>query len=96
MVLELILAAGLPQPEVNVPLWLEGRKVIPDFRCPSIRLVIEADGRRWHDDPLARADDLERQALLERHGERVLRVTWRQAVAQPAETLARLRAAGAP
>jgi very-short-patch-repair endonuclease len=45
---------------------------------------------------VAREDDAERQALLEAGGERVLRVTWEQAVAHPTQTLARLRAAGAP
>jgi very-short-patch-repair endonuclease len=58
--------------------------------------VLEADGAAWHDERLAREDDAERQALLEAHGERVLRVTWRQAVERPTETVARLRAAGVP
>ena len=44
----------------------------------------------------AREDDAERQALLEAHGERVLRVSWAQAIARPQETLLRIRAAGAP
>jgi very-short-patch-repair endonuclease len=48
------------------------------------------------DNRLAREDDAERQALLEAHGERVLRVTWSQAIAHRAETLERIRAAGAP
>jgi very-short-patch-repair endonuclease len=96
VVLELILRGGLEHPQVNVPLVLDGRRVVPDFRWPSARLVVEADGAAWHDNELARADDAERQALLEGHGERVLRVTWQQAVAQPAQTLGRLRAAGAP
>ena len=43
----------------------------------------------------ARADDAERQALLEAIGERVLRVTWEQATAHIAQTQARLTAAGA-
>jgi very-short-patch-repair endonuclease len=45
---------------------------------------------------VARQDDAERQALLEAQGERVLRVTWKQAVSKPNETIARLNAAGAP
>jgi hypothetical protein len=73
VVLDLILRGGLPMPDVNVPLVLDGRRVIPDFRWPDRQLVIEADGAAWHDDPLARDDDAERQALLEAHGERVLR-----------------------
>jgi hypothetical protein len=96
VVLDLILRGGLEPPDVNVPLELPGRRVIPDFRWPAQRLVVEADGAAFHDNGIAREADAERQALLERHGERVLRVTWRQAIEQPAETLARLRAAGAP
>jgi hypothetical protein len=45
---------------------------------------------------LAREDDAERQARLEAAGERVLRVTWWQAIAHPEQTLARLVAAGVP
>jgi hypothetical protein len=96
VVLDLVLRGGLEPPDVNVPLILSGRRVIPDFRWPRARLIVEADGAKWHDNPLAREDDAERQALLEAHGERIVRVTWRQAIERPAETLARLRAAGAP
>jgi very-short-patch-repair endonuclease len=81
---------------VNAALILDGRRVVPDFRWPEQRLVIEADGAAWHDSELAREDDADRQALLEAHGERVLRVTWDQAIARPRQTLSRIRAAGAP
>jgi len=96
LVLDCLLRGGLAHPDVNQPLMLEGRRVIPDFRWPEQRLVIEADSVAWHDHKIAREDDAERQALLEANGERVLRVTWHQIVAQPARTLARIRAAGAP
>jgi very-short-patch-repair endonuclease len=95
-VLDLILRGGHVHPEVNVPYYVEGRRTVPDFRWPEQRLVVEADSAAWHDNQLAREDDAERQALLEAHGERVLRVTWEQAIACPQPTLARLRAAGAP
>ncbi len=95
-VLDLILAGGLEHPHVNRPLTIDGRRVVPDFRWPDQRLVLEADGAAWHDDRLAREDDAERQALLEASGERVVRVTWAQAVGRRAQTLERLRAAGAP
>jgi very-short-patch-repair endonuclease len=39
---------------------------------------------------LSVADDAERQALLEAHGYRVVRVTWAQAIARPAQTLRRI------
>ncbi len=96
VVYDLIVAGGFVPPEVNEPLRLEGRVVIPDFRWPAHRLVVEADGARWHDNALARADDAERQALLERHGETVLRVHWDEATTRPAAPRARLAVAAAP
>jgi hypothetical protein len=95
-VLDLILRGGFAHPQVNEALRRSGRRVVPDFRWPEQRLVVEADGAAWHDNQLAREDDAERQALLEAHGERVLRVTWDQAIARPGQTLARIRVAGAP
>jgi len=95
-VLDLIRAGGFQHPHVNVPLRIDGQRIVPDFRWPQQRLVIEADGAEWHDDRLAREDDAERQAILEAHGERVLRVTWAQAIAHRTQTLKRIRAAGAP
>jgi very-short-patch-repair endonuclease len=96
VVLDLMLRGGLRHPDVNVPIRIGRRRVIPDFRWPEQRLVVEADGAQWHDGELAREDDAERQALLEAAGERVLRVRWEQAVCFETQTLARLRAAGGP
>jgi len=78
---------------VNVAMILDGRRVVPDFRWPDRRLIVEADGRIWHDNKLAREDDADRQALLEMHGERVVRVTWEQAISDRPRTIKRLRAA---
>jgi len=91
VVLELILAAGFEPPDVNKPIFVAGRRLVPDLRWPRQRLILEADGARWHDREL----DAECQALLEAHGERVLRVTWGQATVHPAATLERIRKAGA-
>lgn len=96
VVYDLIVESGLVRPDVNRPLLLAGRRVVPDFRWSQQRLVVEADSRTWHDNAVARHDDAERQALLEAHGESVVRVTWRQAVTKPHQTVARFRAAGAP
>jgi hypothetical protein len=95
VVLDLILRSGFAHPLVNAPLYLSGRRVVPDFCWPEQRLVIEADGPH-HEDPFERAADRERQRLLEAHGYRVIRVTWAQAITQPAATLRRWRDAGAP
>ena len=95
VVLDLVLRGGFAHPSVNAPLYLAGRRIVPDLRWPRQRLVIEADGPH-HDDPLERAADRERQAILEAHGDRVLRVTWEQAVAHPQATLRKIDQAGAP
>ena len=95
IVLDLILRAGFVHPSVNAPLFLDGRRIVPDLRWPRERLVIEADGPH-HDDPFERAADKERQRILEAHGYRVIRVTWEQAVMRPAVTLRRIAEAGAP
>jgi very-short-patch-repair endonuclease len=92
VVLDLIDGAGLRRPEINVRLG----RYYPDLRWPEQRLTIECDGATWHDGKLAREDDAERQAHLEACGERVVRVTWRQALEQPHRTIERIVAAGAP
>jgi hypothetical protein len=90
-----VYAVGHANPTVNEPLFLDGRRIVPDLHWPRQRLVIEADGPH-HDDPLERAADKERQRILEAHGYRVVRVTWEQAIAHPAATLRRIDEAGAP
>ena len=82
VVFDLIVDAGFVRPDVNQPLQLAGRRVVPDFRWPEQEVVVEADSRTWHDNPITRADDAERQALLEAHGDRVVRITWEQAVGE--------------
>ena len=94
--LDLLLDAGFEHPDVNQPLWFGVRRLVPDFRWPEQRLIVEADGAPWHHEKIAREDDAERQAVLEAEGERVLRVTWDQAIRSRAATVARIRAAGAP
>jgi very-short-patch-repair endonuclease len=96
IVLDLLLRGGFAHPDVNKPLIVDGRRLIPDFRWPGARLIVEADGAAWHEHKVAREDDAGRQAALEQAGERVVRVTWAQAVTRPTQTLARIEAAGAP
>jgi len=93
LVLDLLLRGGLPPPDVNKPLIRQGRRIVPDFRWAAQRLVVEADGAAWHEAKLAREDDAERQAVLEAGGERVIRITWDQAVQRPNQSIARVRVA---
>ena len=94
---DFVINGGLrPAAEVNQPYRLSKRTVFPDLRWPELRLIVEVDGRRFHDDPLARHDDALRQAELEALGERVIRVTIADLRRRPQQTRARLRAAGVP
>ena len=72
------------------------RGSVADFRWPAEQVIVEADGAATHHDIPARADDAERQAILEAHGETVLRVTWLQATMRPANTAKRMRDATVP
>jgi very-short-patch-repair endonuclease len=91
MVLELIDRAGVDRPELNAKLHLDGRAIEPDMLWREDRLAIECDSRRWHSDPLTRENDADKQAILEAHGYRVLRITWKQGITHPQQTLARIR-----
>lgn len=91
--LDLLDSAGINRPEVNPRLLLDGREIYPDLLYREQRLAIELDSRRWHDDPLTQQEDRDKQAILEAHGYRVLRITWWQIVDHPQQTMRRIRAA---
>ena len=90
---DFVVRSGLEPPLANPLYRLPERTVFPDLYWPQHRLIVEVDSVEWHDDPLARADDAQRQAELEAAGERVLRVTSAD-MRNPRLVLARLRAAG--
>jgi predicted transcriptional regulator of viral defense system len=93
LALDLLDGAEIARPEVNPTLRLDGRTIHPDLLFRARHLAIELDSRRWHDDPLTQQDDADKQAILEAHGYRVLRITWWQIVNHPQQTLRRIRAA---
>ncbi len=84
---------GLPRPLVNAPVRIGSRTFEVDFLFADRRLVIEADGARFHDTPISRRDDAERQAMLEAAGYRLVRVTWNQVTRETAQTIRRVRSA---
>jgi very-short-patch-repair endonuclease len=91
--LDLLDRAKIERPEVNAPLHVGGRSITPDYLWRERRIAIEADSRRWHDDPLTHGNDTDKQAILEANDYRVLRITDRQIDNHPQQTLARIRAA---
>ena len=72
MFLRKLRAAGLPEPERQVPC---GRRRI-DFAYPDVRLAIELDGRAPHFTGRAFREDPRRQNELVLAGYTVLRFTW--------------------
>jgi predicted transcriptional regulator of viral defense system len=75
--------AGLPRPEVNVTLYLDGRRVKPDFLWRDAGLIVEADSRRYHDTNSAFQSDRRREQRLQLAGWRVSRCTWEQIEREP-------------
>jgi very-short-patch-repair endonuclease len=64
----------LPQPQVNVRV---GRFEV-DFLWPEQRVIVEADGYRYHGNRAAFESDRAKDAELQHLGYRVLRFTHRQ------------------
>lgn len=70
-------ASGLPPLEVQFrPPWFDGVQGVVDFALPEQRLIVEVDGRAWHDSVDARLNDARRDRRAERHGWRVVRFGW--------------------
>jgi very-short-patch-repair endonuclease len=88
---------GLPRPEVNAPIRVGARWIEVDCLWRRQRLVVELDGRAFHDTEDAYEADRARDRALSVAGLRVVRVTWEQlhreepAVATDLRTLLRAR-----
>ena len=71
-------AHGLPRAEVNAHLQLGERSIEADFLWREQRLIVEVDGHETHGTRAAFERDRERDRILQAHGWRVIRITWRQ------------------
>jgi very-short-patch-repair endonuclease len=89
--LELVRGSGLPEPAVNEGVRTARETLEVDLLFRHERVVVEADGARYHDHLIARQSDAERDALLTAAGYRVLRVDWRDVTQRPSATARRLR-----
>lgn len=80
-------------PEADLPWWTPGEGRV-DALLPGWRLIVEADGRRWH----GRVADFERDRwrdnVANAHGHRVLRFTHAHLTRRPDEVLELLLGAG--
>lgn len=84
--LSLVRRARLPTPHTNVR--IAGHEV--DALWPNERLVVEVDGFTFHSTRAAFERDRARDADLQAHGYRVMRVTWRQLTVRPEALAARI------
>jgi hypothetical protein len=85
--LDLCRDAGLPLPAVNV--WIAGHEV--DVLWAEERLVVELDGRTYHQTRAAFERDRIRDEALQLAGYRVLRVTHRRLDTDTAAVMAAIR-----
>jgi very-short-patch-repair endonuclease len=76
---------GLRPPHAQYVVRDERRRFVAraDFAYPRERLLVEADGRAWHDAPDRRDDDRRKANAFERLGWRLLRFTWADVVHRP-------------
>jgi AbiEi antitoxin C-terminal domain len=86
-----LIAAGVPRPECNVKLRIEGRWIEVDLLWRDQRLAIETDGEETHGTRSAFQSDRRRDQRLLAAGYRVGRVTWRQAESEPVAVASRIK-----
>lgn len=86
--LALIREAGMPEPQVNVVV----AGIVVDFFWPRTRLVVEADGYRFHKTRRSFEGDRVRDAKLQIAGYRVLRATYARIVHERGALVRDLRA----
>lgn len=82
---------GLPAPRLNVPLHVDGRFWEVDCLWARQRLIVELDGKAFHDTARGFERDRERDRTLLAAGWRVMRITWRQLGDEPDAVAADLR-----
>lgn len=83
--------AGLPLPQCNVRLLVDGHRFEIDFLWQVQRLVIETDGQLSHHTTAAFHRDRFRDQVLAAAGYRTARVTWDQMEAEPQAVISRIR-----
>ncbi|HEV2790774.1 MAG TPA: DUF559 domain-containing protein [Solirubrobacterales bacterium] len=78
LVLPWLVRLGLPRPDCNVRMQIDGEVLEVDFLWKEQRLVVETDGGETHETPVAFQRDRRRDQLLVASGYRVMRTTWKQ------------------
>jgi predicted transcriptional regulator of viral defense system/very-short-patch-repair endonuclease len=90
--LELVRAAGLPQPETNVKVQTRRRRYTVDCLWRENRVAVELDGRGAHARITAFESDRRKDAALSAVRLHPVRFTWYRVTHEPAEVTAELEA----
>ncbi|MCP3909373.1 MAG: DUF559 domain-containing protein [Actinomycetia bacterium] len=86
-VLDAIRGAGLPEPafQAGLPGRALGPRLVDFAFLDGSKLIVEADGRRWHARNQAMSRDRERDLQAARLGWQTLRVTWEMVMGDPVQ-----------
>ena len=88
----LLAANGITDYVRESPLAWEGRAYHYDFGFEHSRVILETNGRRWHDDPADYERDNEKWSVPGRHGYKLVLATWDKVVRRPKDLIEELRA----
>jgi very-short-patch-repair endonuclease len=88
----LLVAHGLTGFRREFPLDWNGRTYLFDFVFPRHGVILETNGRRWHDDATDYEHDNEKWSVPARHGYRIVFATWEKVTRDPSRLLAELTA----
>ena len=90
--LPLLSERGLPTPETNAKLRVAGKAYEVDFLWRRYKVVVETDGGRVHDTPVAGIRDSARNRALIATGYTVTRLGWEDLRDRPSQTLGEIAA----
>ncbi len=88
----LLVAHGLGDFVREFPLHWNGRTYFFDFGYAPRKVIVETNGRRWHDDPNDYEYDNEKWSVPGRHGYRIVFATWKKVTQEPDTLVAEIRA----
>ncbi len=74
------------------PPWYDGIRGIVDFAWPEAKVILEVDGRQFHNTSQSKDDDERRDLIAIEHGWIVIRVGWRTLEHRPTDFMRRLSA----
>ena len=90
-VLVLTATHQLPAPACNQMLEIDGKRYEVDLLWERQRVIVEADGGRYHDNRGAFERDRQRDRVLQSAGYRVIRITWIQVEKEADAIMATIR-----